>query len=851
MLFGRHAVVVGVAALVSFSCSSATKSLEEIFAGRSSKSGPEEDSPEAGGGQVRGPNQVLNRQQSTADSTVAATNSEQAVLALFERSCFACHGKDGANAGNMGSILNIANLVDRNLIKFGSPDESKLLQRMNDAQQPMPPAGLLPQSDRDIVRQWILGTPNSDRVPLEYSELYTLIESDWSQQSDKVNIRYFHLANLHNSGAPESVLESTRGALSKTLNMLSTSEEIALPIAIDARKLIFRVNLRDFDIHRPETLYTYMLKKIFPTLSKEMRDKWLPAAEDRVVANFYGARYKEMFDGKGTTSSFVKPGIHTFAEGLPVADHPGLKRMAQAMREAPQKVDAAKPDGYGEVSSAEAADTKRCQTEQSPQGLTCSFPAPLLRADWFVSQVAANMRMRLYYHGAGMDDDTVTLDVALAIDDVEGFIVDNDPGFEPSKWTREPLIRSAFNNSGVSINHRAIERVPADYTPGRPLWRSYEFKDKTDAKHRDSDVFEFPSGPFFEISADGNPGHECITVLTPMFTEVPRIGGPGSDKVRTMRLLDLNLLYPSKMPDDSEPRVVAALKRIRPSDASPVSPANMAEYGKLLAEFRDLYQHEDYFAFRSDAYVAKYGGLPVVQAEELGQRRMLRCEVNPDYPAFRHENLEYLFLKRNGLQAFVNVGLSAEHLDYKIPNQRALENKEALLIPAHDNPNQMVVGAPISCLSCHAKGYIEKEDMVSKYVKQSSFLDEIKAKVASLYAPFDVFKAQMTKDNQVFRSALAKTGVSLEQPEPIVATYRNWAIQGLSLAQVAAELEVSESRLIDAMKNEAKVSFLLRELKIDGSLMKRSEFEIAYYELMCVLHKSCKKVAREIIIPAQ
>jgi mono/diheme cytochrome c family protein len=851
MLFGRNAVVVGVAALVSFSCSSATKSLGEIFAGRSSKSGQEEVSPEAGGGRVSGPNQVLNRQQSTADSTVPASGYELAALAVFERSCFACHGKDGANAGNMGSILNIANLVDRNLIKFGSADESKLLQRMNDTQQPMPPAGLLPQSDRDIVKQWILGTPNSDRVPLEYPELYTLIESDWLQQNDKVNIRYFHLANLYNSGAPESVLESTRGALSKTLNMLSTTETITLPTAIDERKLIFRVNLRDFDIHRPETLYTYMLKRILPTLSKEMRDKWLPAPEDRVVANFYGARYKEMIEGKGTTSGFVKPGIHTFAEGLPVADHPALKKMAQAMREAAQKVDAANPDAYGEVSLAEAADTKRCQTEQNPQGITCSFPAPLLRADWFVSQVAANMRMRLYYHGAGMDDDTVTLDVALAIDDVEGFIVDNDPGFDASKWTREPLIRSAFNNSGVSINHRAIERVPADYTPGRPLWRSYEFKDKTTAKHRDADVFEFPNGPFFEISADGNPGHECITVLTPMFTEIPRIGSPGSDRVRTMRLLDLNLLYPSKMPDDSEPRVVAALKRIRPTETSSVSPANTAEYVKLLGEFRDLYQHEDYFAFRSDAYVAKYGGLPIIQAEELGQRRMLRCEINPDYPAFRHESLEYLFLKRNGLQAFVNVGLSAEHLDYKIPNQRALENKEALLIPAHDNPSQMVVGAPISCLSCHAKGYIEKEDMVSKYVKQSSFLDEIKAKVQSLYAPFDVFKAQMTKDNQVFRTALAKTGVSLEQPEPIVATYRNWAIQGLSLAQVAAELEVSQSRLSDAMKTDAKVSYLLRELKIDGSLMKRSEFELAYYELMCVLHKSCKKVAREIIIPAQ
>lgn len=852
----RERAIIGVAVVVvaSLSCSSPEKSLGVIFRGGPRASSQPGDVVTASSK----PNETEIEQTKTlhsdseADASLSSANGrERAALAIFERACFSCHGKEGSNSGNIGSVLNINNLVERNLVKFGSPDQSKLLQRMNDAKQPMPPAGMLQTSDREIVRQWILGAGNTERVPLDYEAMYGLVEADWQQQVDKVNIRYFHLANLYNTGAPDSVLESTRRGLSKMLNMLSTSEEIALPASIEPRRLIFRVNLRDFDLHRPETLYTFMLKKIFPTLSKEQRDKWLPAPKDRVVGNFYGARYKEMIEGKGTKSPFVKPGIHTFAKGLPLADHPAMRRMALGMREAEQKIDAANPEGYGEVSLAEAADSKRCQSEVNPQGIICSFPSPLLRADWFISQVAANMRMRLYYHGAGMDDDTVTLDAALAIDDAEGFIVDNDPGFDPSSSKREPLIRSAFNNSGVSINHRAIERIPADYTPGRPLWRSYEFKDKTNPNNRDSDVFEFPVGPYFDMSADGNPGHECLTLLSPMFTELPRIGSPGSDRVRTLRLFDLNLFYPSKMSDNTEPRMVTELKGIRPSPTSQVPAQRKAEYDRLLTAFRDLYHHEDYFVYLADDYSAKHGGLPVIQAQELGQRRMLRCEVNPNHPAFRHENLEYLFLKRNGLQGFVNVGLSAEHLDYKIPNQRALENKEALLIPAHDNPNQMVVGAPISCLSCHAKGLIEKEDMVSKYVRQSSFVEELKIKVQRLYAPFSAFQAQMTKDNQVFRTALAKTGVALEEPEPIVATYRNWAIPGLSFGQVAAELEVSGSRLSDAMKSDPKVGHLLREFRLEGSLMKRSEFEKAYYDLMCVLHKSCKQIPLEVIIPAQ
>ena len=790
-----------------------------------------------------------NRNPQTNDSLVSNLREKEALVVL-EKQCYSCHGKDGANAGNIGSILDLNGLKERKMMIPNKVEESKIYQRMISIKQPMPPAGKLSQTEIDIVGNWIQEYGKSARISISYAEVYKAVETDFNSQADKVNTRYFHLVNQYNSNAPDSELDSTRKGLSKILNMLSTGTEIVVPEAIDDKNLVYRINLKKYDLDRPETLYTYMLKNIFPTLSDELKLKWLPQTDERDPRNYYGGRFKETFEGKGTVSPFIKPGIHTFKDGLPLPNDPSIKAMAKKMREASQMITTSSLR-YGEISAEEAAATAKCQTEDSPLGIACSFPVPLMRANWFISQVSANMRMRLYYHVAGMDDDTVTLDAALGIDDVEGFLNDNDPNFDPTISKKEPIIRAGFNNSGVSQNHRSIERIPLDYVSGKPLWRGFEFKDKSIPGNQDYDIFEYPVGPFFEISDEDEPGYECINLLTSPYIIIPRLGTSLSDRVRFLRLLDLGLLYPSKLSSGREPRIVRSLKAIAPTPTSVVPPASGVEFKALMDEFEGLYHHKDYFNYRAADYIAKYGALPTISAGELGMRRMLECEVPKDMKTFRHESLEYLFLKRNGMQAFVNVGLSAEHLDYKVPNQRAIQNKEALLIPAHDNPNQLVVGAPISCLSCHTKGYIEKEDMVNSYVNQSEASAAVKEKIDRVHVDFNALKVQMEKDNTIFRDSLKKAGVSISDNEPVVANYRNWAIPGLSLVQVANELDLPVDTLQYLMKSNNTVGSLLRELRIPGSTIKRSEFERAYFDLMCIIHKHCITMPKENIIPAQ
>lgn len=784
------------------------------------------------------------------DNALASNLREKEALVVLEKHCYSCHGKDGSNAGSIGNILDINGLKERKLMSPNQLEESKIYQRMISIKQPMPPAGMLPQAEIDIIGNWILEYGKSSRTFIPYADVYKAIETDFNAQPDKANTRYFHLVNQYNSNAPDSDLDVTRKGLSKILNMLSTSSEIIVPEAIDDKNLIYRVNLKKYDLDRPETLYTYMLKNIFPTLTDDLKLKWLPQPDERDPRNYYGARFKESFEGKGTVSPFIQPNLHTFKDGLPLPNDPILKSMARKMREAGQIITTS-PLKYGEIAAEETAETAKCQTEEKPVGVSCSNPIPLIRANWFIAQVSANMRMRLYYHIAGMDDDTVTLDAALGIDDVEGFLLDNDPNYDPAASKKEPIIRAGFNNSGVSQNHRAIERIPLDYVSERPLWRGYEFKDKSLPGNEEYDIFEYPVGPFFEISVEDEPGYECINLLTPAFTTIPRLGTSIVDRVRFLRLLDIGLLYPSQLPNGQEPKLVKELKAIAPTPGSRIPNVKESEFRSLLEEFESLYQHRDYFTHRASDYIAKYGALPTMSAEELGMRRMVECEAPKDMKTFRHESLEYLFLKRNGMQAFVNVGLSAEHLDYKVPNQRAIQNKEALLIPAHDNPNQLVVGAPISCLSCHTKGYIEKEDMVKSYVNQSEASAAVKEKINRVHVDFDALKVQMEKDNTIFRDSLKKAGISVSEKEPIVENYRNWAIPGLSLSQVASELDLTPETLQNLINTDKSVGFLLRELKISGSTIKRSEFERSYFDLMCAVHKHCITVPKENIIPAQ
>lgn len=81
--------------------------------------------------------------------TFAQLISTDVNLGIFKRSCMGCH-----SGGNLGGGLDLS---DYNAAKANA---SGIQSRMNNAANPMPKSGLLPQADRDVVSRWInAGSP--------------------------------------------------------------------------------------------------------------------------------------------------------------------------------------------------------------------------------------------------------------------------------------------------------------------------------------------------------------------------------------------------------------------------------------------------------------------------------------------------------------------------------------------------------------------------------------------------------------------------------------------------------------------------------------------------------------------
>jgi formylglycine-generating enzyme required for sulfatase activity/mono/diheme cytochrome c family protein len=97
---------------------------------------------------------------------------------------------------------------------------------------------------------------------------------------------------------------------------------------------------------------------------------------------------------------------------------------------------------------------------------------PLLRADWFVATAGSPF---FYYRFLSLPEQLSTLEKILQ--------VDSQLDFEQGR-----IVRSGFDNSGVSSNNRVIQRHESVYGA---YWKSYDFADST-GKHN---VLNFPFGP--------------------------------------------------------------------------------------------------------------------------------------------------------------------------------------------------------------------------------------------------------------------------------------------------------------------------------------------------------------------
>jgi mono/diheme cytochrome c family protein len=169
-----------------------------------------------------------------------------------EEHCAQCHEAPG-NAGGFDDVLDDAALLASGRIIPGHPDQSPMFGRIDAGQMPPPGAGVMPDEDIEILREWIACMEAVQCTEPGFVPLQQVLEtvradllSDQFNAADRKTIRYFTLTQVYNGAACEEQVATYRFGLSKLLNSLSRGPQVVAPVAIDPGELIYRIDLDDY-----------------------------------------------------------------------------------------------------------------------------------------------------------------------------------------------------------------------------------------------------------------------------------------------------------------------------------------------------------------------------------------------------------------------------------------------------------------------------------------------------------------------------------------------------------------------------------------------------------------------------
>ena len=193
--------------------------------------------------------------------------------AIFEQSCFVCHGPTGSFRDAL--LIERNTLIENGTVVPGNPHTSELYGRLitTDLAKRMPQnQPQLPAQSINTIRNWILAgapdwtvttTPSGDFI--SHSEVLNDIETHLMSlpSFDRAFARYFTMTHLYNTGESAQILQEYRKGLFKLVNSLSWGVTVTNPQPIDTQGTIFYIDLRhyEWDVNdgwgQIETAYPY------------------------------------------------------------------------------------------------------------------------------------------------------------------------------------------------------------------------------------------------------------------------------------------------------------------------------------------------------------------------------------------------------------------------------------------------------------------------------------------------------------------------------------------------------------------------------------------------------------------
>jgi WD40 repeat protein/mono/diheme cytochrome c family protein len=190
----------------------------------------------------------------TTPATGADEKQELAakVRAVFQASCYRCHGQNGAIEGGVNYIGDLSKLVARKKVIPGNADGSRLFKRLDEGTMPPPEENPRPSpADIALVKKWIdAGAPGAQaaapRSPISQGDVLEAVLADLEKMERRARRfqRYFTLNHLYNAGLSDEELQTYRNALGKLVNSLSWNPKIAVPVPVDPAKTVLRIDLR-------------------------------------------------------------------------------------------------------------------------------------------------------------------------------------------------------------------------------------------------------------------------------------------------------------------------------------------------------------------------------------------------------------------------------------------------------------------------------------------------------------------------------------------------------------------------------------------------------------------------------
>jgi hypothetical protein len=160
---------------------------------------------------------------------------------------------------------------------------------------------------------------------------------------------------------------------------------------------------------------------------------------------------------------------------------------------------------------------------------------------------------------------------------------------------------------------------------------------------------------------------------------------------------------------------------------------------------------------------------------EVGRRNLQEFPMD-----FEKQSSEILFSLPNGLQAYMIVNQYGQRID----------SEPVSVVSDIEQPNRSVTNG-VSCMRCHDRGLIAKEDQIGTKENLSQFDEKQRLQIKGLYRPAELQKA-FASDSAKFQRALSKLAIGPIEPVRVVTALYNDLVHR---DQILSELGISENKL--------------------------------------------------------